>query len=180
MIFDFYFFVNFPELKSKMNRDDLIQVSSKMMVYLKTYNFKLCRKGLLERSKKTGLEVGEFASLENDFLKSIFNSDEWIEIFERTEKQHFGKNGPRIKTTVETNGVISIIHQEQQKQSAIGYKRWVLLNVDKENGWFIYEIQTKILDRKQRDVRSSFPVKKEMWTRLEKHRIRCQMYKWKC
>lgn len=39
----------------------------------KAYNEKLCKKGLLERSIKMKLYIGDFKNLENSFLKEMFN-----------------------------------------------------------------------------------------------------------
>lgn len=40
---------------------------------IKTHNEKLCRKGLLERSIKMKLYIGDFKNFENGFLKETFN-----------------------------------------------------------------------------------------------------------
>lgn len=42
-----------------------------MLVYLKGYNYKLCRKGLLERGLSVGKSFGNFKNIENEYLSKI-------------------------------------------------------------------------------------------------------------
>lgn len=47
-----------------------------LLSHLKEYNYKLCRKGLLERGLGMNIYIGEFKALENDFMKtSLLNND---------------------------------------------------------------------------------------------------------
>ncbi len=59
-----------------MDREDLTRSNSNLMVYLRNYNFKLCRKGLLERARNMNLLVGDFSEVENTFIKEVSGSND--------------------------------------------------------------------------------------------------------
>lgn len=72
-----------------MDRNSLNEVNTKMLMYLKSYNFKLCRIGLLERCKNMNVIIGNFGDLENDHMKKIsMRSD---------DPEHFSKCSTELK-----------------------------------------------------------------------------------
>lgn len=52
----------------QMNREQFIKATRSVLVHLKAYNFKLCRKGLLEIAEGLKLVVGDLKEVENDCL----------------------------------------------------------------------------------------------------------------
>lgn len=51
-----------------MNRQYFTNSTRLIIIHLKEYNFKLCRKGLLERAKGMKISFGEFKKIENMYL----------------------------------------------------------------------------------------------------------------
>lgn len=54
--------------KMNSNENDLSNFTGRMLVSMRNYTDKKCRKGLLERGLRAGLLIGEFKKLENDFM----------------------------------------------------------------------------------------------------------------
>lgn len=56
-----------------MNQAKFSEFTKLALVHLKSYNYKLCRKGLLERGMQMKIYFGDFSLLEDRFLKDSFN-----------------------------------------------------------------------------------------------------------
>lgn len=52
-----------------MNREYFSTSTKNVLIHLKEYNYKLCRKGLLRRVEKLEITVGDFKRIENGFLE---------------------------------------------------------------------------------------------------------------
>lgn len=52
-----------------MNREYFSNQTRLALIYLKSYNQKLCRKGLLDRCLKAKLYFGDYKNIECDYLK---------------------------------------------------------------------------------------------------------------
>lgn len=59
-----------------MQISKITEATGKILVYIKMYNYKLCRKGLLERGMSVGRFFGDFKKMENEFLSKITNPTE--------------------------------------------------------------------------------------------------------
>ncbi len=75
-----------------MNRTDILNSTGSVLVHLKAYNNKLCRKGLLERGLNMKISIGNFVNLENAFIRDSFNqnvnkNDLLAEFKEKTTKE---------------------------------------------------------------------------------------------
>lgn len=66
-----------------MNREYFSQSTKNVLLHLKEYNFKLCRKGILERAIEMKIDIGEFKNAENVFLKNMFNASDDADMFEK-------------------------------------------------------------------------------------------------
>lgn len=58
-----------------MNRAELLRLTGNLMVHLKTYNYKLCKKGLLERGLEMKILIENFMNFENEWLKKTSGLD---------------------------------------------------------------------------------------------------------
>ena len=57
-----------------MNREYFSQSTKRILVHMRAYNYKLCRKGLLQRAENMNLTIGEFKNEENCVFNDIFNT----------------------------------------------------------------------------------------------------------
>lgn len=117
----------------KMNREDLVETTAKLAVYMKSLNFKLCRKGLLEQAKGVDLQLVEFSSLENAFLKSIVSTNghgQNAECLNKFKKNTSAKMDSEIKSLTEQVGLLSITIKNSKERVRLGtnvefYSTWV-------------------------------------------------------
>lgn len=57
-----------------MNREYFSQSTKRILVHMRAYNYKLCRKGLLQRAENMNVTIGEFKNEENSVFNDIFNT----------------------------------------------------------------------------------------------------------
>lgn len=51
-----------------MNREFFTRSTKDVLIHLKSFNYKLCRKGLLRRIESLNISAGDFNKIENNFL----------------------------------------------------------------------------------------------------------------
>lgn len=124
-IFDF---IDFQE--QKMNRNDLVQSTGKIAIYLKTYNFKLCRKGLLERAKNMNLEIGDFSNLENTFLKNVVNTNQGFKCLDDFDKGKLRKMDLELESLRKQTESLAITIKNCKERVRLGtnnefYSAWI-------------------------------------------------------
>lgn len=70
-----------------MEREEFLNSTRMMIILLKEFNNKLCKKGLLERTLHIKLFLGDFKSIENDFIRNILTSGYSITLLENLRKE---------------------------------------------------------------------------------------------
>lgn len=102
-----------------------------MLVYLRQYNHKLCRKRLLERGKNVGNWFGDFKDLENQYLNKLMslpnaNADELISDLKKQKADMVTMEINKLKCQI-TNLTKTIKNRkfsQQQKMEEISYVNW--------------------------------------------------------
>lgn len=116
-----------------MNRNDLARLNGNMLVYLKSFNFKLCRKGLMERCRNMGILVGDVA--ENEFLKKLACSSDDFEytskcLIELNSNKLSKMHAEIVKLKIQINHLsITIRNTKRTVQLSMNeenYTRWLI------------------------------------------------------
>lgn len=158
-----------------MNRENLVQTTAKLVVYLKTFNFKLCRKGLLERARSTGVEIGEFSSLENAFLRGVASSGgnvqdpECVNIFKGNKSSRMNLE---LKNLIKQTESLSITIKNNKESVRMGtnvefYSTWIK-NVDNLAKRFKQKYSIECNELYDHHLR----LREKMQQRLGQHRLR--------
>lgn len=121
-----------------MNRQHFLDSTKRVVIYLKEYNFKLCRKGLLERGLEMKISFGEFKTIEQEFLKRSLQNEGNIsteELFKEKEKSM------QKEIKILENALVGLSHTINSVKSDVKSR------INKENyGVWLRRI-TKISDR---------------------------------
>lgn len=114
-----------------MTENELGVATGKVLVYLKGYNYKLCRKGLLERGIGVGKSFGEFKNIENEFMKRAAMPNEKIdnlltELKER-KSEFVEKELRQLKNAMEAlkKTIENAKKEVQSKISVYSYGKWL-------------------------------------------------------
>lgn len=103
-----------------------------MLVYLRQYNHKLCRKGLLERGMNVGKLFGDFKELENRYLIKLMslpsaNVDELLSDLKKrkTDMVKMEINKLKLQLTNLTETIKTRKFNHQQKMDEISFVNWL-------------------------------------------------------
>lgn len=113
-----------------MNREYFSQSTKSVLMHLKSYNFKLCKKGLLERAVNMKIPAGEFDKSENEFFKNILKLnavDEPLNRLGDDKKELMTKEIKKIEVTLEAlNKTIKNIYVDvKSRMNEISYDMWI-------------------------------------------------------
>lgn len=111
-----------------MNRQFIMNSTRLAIIHLKELNYKLCKKGLLERCLGMNIFVGEFKKQKNDFIKESLTSSENAQENLNASKKKVVENEitklEKILTALE-HTVVSIKCDVKSKTSSAMYEVWI-------------------------------------------------------
>lgn len=116
-----------------MNRQYFTNSTRLAVIHIKELNYKLCRKGLLERCSKLKLYPGEFKVSENEFLVDSLNSnDNALTKMNETKMKLMENEISKIKNSLKAlkRTISSIKNDVQSRVSSETYQVW-LKHIDK-------------------------------------------------